>query len=800
MKIGEIIINVPTRSLQQAFSYIIPPELDFLAPGWRVIVPFGNREAEGFIIATRDGDPAELKQVKTALDNFPWFDDSMLQLAQWLSDYYLCTLAEALRLFVPGKKGIKTQQLYHLNSCDPMPTSEVFDGSLSLIAFIGAKQPVDRDALVRRFGLDILSKLQLLVNRKLVVIDSQAKTRQQSRFVQEYCLADPALARQSLPEYVKRPAQRRVLETLLEKGAMTKESLKQLGISITGVQKLISDGVLTCRPILQLCDSYRESEITTIERKPLTREQAICLEKIQSALISNVFKPFLLHGITGSGKTEIYMEAAATTRNQGRQVIVLVPEIALTSQIVNRFKNRFGNDVVVFHSKLSLRERYDAWQRLREGQAGIVIGARSAIFAPMSNLGLIVLDEEHEFTYKQEESPRYHARDVALKRAELAGAIVILGSATPAIESYQTALSNQYTLLELTERADGAVLPSVEVVDMREEMAQGRRSVISDRLACLLQDTISRGEQAIVLLNRRGHSTFLLCRECGHVMRCQHCAVSLVYHADAQSLRCHYCRRQETVPDVCPVCESRYIRYFGAGTQKAEEELKRLLPNARILRMDRDTTGGRFATDTILRDFQAGKYDLLLGTQMVAKGHDIANVTAVGILAADSTLNLPDFRAAEKTFALVTQAAGRAGRGQKAGSVIVQTYNPDHYAVQSGAAQDYRQFFGCEVDFRRSLNYPPFIRLIRCTISSEIENSARRDAEFFTAALRSSIVDTGVEILGPFPSTIAKVKDVFRMNILIKCGSSTDIKKRLAQLLQVSKAGITVDVDPYNLL
>jgi primosomal protein N' (replication factor Y) len=283
-------------------------------------------------------------------------------------------------------------------------------------------------------------------------------------------------------------------------------------------------------------------------------------------------------------------------------------------------------------------------------------------------------------------------------------------------------------------------------------------------------------------------------------MRCQHCAVSLVYHADAQSLRCHYCRRQESVPDVCPVCESRYIRYFGAGTQKAEEELNRLLPHARILRMDRDTTGGRFATDTILQDFQAGKYDLLLGTQMVAKGHDIANVTAVGILAADTTLNLPDFRAAEKTFALITQAAGRSGRGQKPGSVIVQTYNPEHYAVQSGAAQDYRQFFSCEVDYRRSLNYPPFIRLIRCTISSENENNARRDAESIAAALRSSFEEEGVDILGPFASTIAKVKDVFRMNVLIKYGSSVDIKQRLTKLPQLAKAGITVDVDPYNMM
>lgn len=800
MKIGEIIINVPARSLRQTFSYLIPPELDFLAPGWRVIVPFGNREVEGFIITIREGDSSELKQIITALDTFAWFDNSMLQLAQWISDYYLCTLAEALRLFIPGKKGIKTEQFYHLNDCEPMPDSELVRNNLPLINFISAKQPVSRNVLIRHFGQEILSKLQLLVTRNLVIMNTQTEKRLQSRYVQEYRLSDPVLARQSLPDYVNKPAQRRIIETLLINGPMTKEALKQLGISISGIPKLLNDNVLISRSIPQRCDSYPLCETNDFEGKSLTLEQTNCLRIIHSTLNDNIFRPFLLHGITGSGKTEIYLEVTAMTRSRGKQVIILVPEIALTSQIVRRFKKRFGNDVVVFHSKLSLRERYDTWSRLREGQAGIVIGARSAIFAPMSDLGLIVLDEEHEFTYKQEEAPRYHTRDVALKRAELARAIVILGSATPAIESYQSAIINQYSLLELTERADGAVLPTVEIVDMREEMALGRRNVISDRLACLLHDTIARGEQAIVLLNRRGHSTFLLCRECGHVMRCKHCAVSLVYHADAQSLRCHYCRRQEKLPDVCPACESRYIRYFGAGTQKAEEELKKLLPNARILRMDRDTTSGRFTIDTILSDFQAGKYDLLLGTQMVAKGHDVANVTAVGILAADTTLNLPDFRAAEKTFSLITQAAGRAGRGQKPGSVIVQTYSPDHYAVQSGAAQEYRKFFENEIIFRRSLHYPPFMRLIRCTISSENENHARRNAEFFAAALRGSIINDNVEVLGPFPSTIAKVKDEFRMNILIKYGRSAEIKQKLVQLVQTVKTGISVDVDPYNLL
>ena len=800
MRIAEIIINLPTRSITQPFSYSIPEELCFLAAGWRVIVPFGNQEAEGYVLSTREGSTNGLKPVKSALDDFPWFDSAMIHLSDWLAGYYLCTLAEAMRLFVPGKKGIKTEQYYRVaNNCN-LPACDLFEDSLSILTFITTKQPVNRTALLRQFGTGILTKLNLLVTSGAVISTAQTKTREQTHFTEEYRLADPASVLESLPNYSKRPAQRRLLELLLERESITKELLKQLNMPTASLQKLIHSGLLTCSQIPQLRNSYADRDSYAAKRKVLSTEQTNCLMQIEAAIAGKRFKTFLLHGITGSGKTEIYIEATERTRQQGRQVIVLVPEIALTGQIVDRFRSRFGNDVVVFHSKLSLPERYDAWRRLRENLSGIAIGARSAIFAPMTELGLVVIDEEHEFTYKQEETPRYHARDVAIRRATLANATILLGSATPSIDSYHNALSGEYTLLELTTRADGAVLPKVEVVDMREEMTRGRRSVISEPLAALLQETIQRGEQAIVLLNRRGHSTFLLCRECGHVMRCRHCAVSLVYHAEDQSLRCHYCRRPEQVPDTCPACQSRYIRYFGAGTQKAEEELRRLLPDARLLRMDQDTTGGRFATDRMLKSFHDGQYDILLGTQMVAKGHDIPNVTAVGILAADTTLNLPDFRAAEKTFSLITQAAGRAGRGQKSGSVIIQTYTPEHYAVQAGTAQDYRQFFLSEVEFRRCLNYPPFLSLIRCTLSSEIESTARRDAEALTAALNIAFPDSGVELLGPYPSTIAKVKDVFRMNILIKVNSSLDIKKRLSQLPQLTKSGVTIDVDPYNML
>lgn len=803
MKIADIIINVTARSLNQAFSYALPSELEYIEPGWRVIVPFGNRKAEGFVISVTEGDSTGLKFVQAALDNVRWFDAQMLNLAEWIASYYVCNLAEALRLFVPGKKGIKIEQYCYAET----ELTQVCQSTLDLpedidrmFWFITNKQPVRIDTLTRQFGSATERMLKFLVNHHLVTIRTQAKTREKIGYIAQYRLKDPQTISEGLASYTRKPAQMRLLELLLENESMTKDELKLQRISADAIKRLLDAGVINQCLLPKTVDSYADRCSAESRPKFLNQEQTVCVNQIEAAISAGYFHSFLLHGVTGSGKTEVYLQAVSHIRAKGLQAIVLVPEIALTGQIVDRFKSRFGDDVVVVHSKLSLQERYDSWRRLRECSAGIVIGARSAIFAPTPNLGLIVIDEEHEFTYKQEESPRYHAREIALKRAQLCNAVVILGSATPSIESYYSASSGRYTLLELTKRADNALLPTVKVVDMREEMALGRRSVISEPLGQLLADTIQRGEQAIILLNRRGHSTFLLCRECGHVIRCSHCAVSLVYHADTQILRCHYCRHPEPVPDICPACQSRYIRYFGAGTQKAEEELKRLLPSARLLRMDQDTTGARFAVDNMLSDFKAGKYDILLGTQMVAKGHDIANVTAVGILAADTTLNLPDFRAAEKSFALITQAAGRAGRGNKPGTVIVQTYNPDHYAVLAGAQQDYKRFYAAEMEFRRTLNYPPHASIIRITITGEDENTARRDAEELSAVLRSLTNERNFEILGPFPSAIAKVKDVFRMNILMKADDFADIKQRLPRLPNLSKPGISIDVDPYNML
>ena len=533
-----------------------------------------------------------------------------------------------------------------------------------------------------------------------------------------------------------------------------------------------------------------------------TPAQQAALAEILSAIAAKTPQPFLLHGVTGSGKTEVYLQAAAAALTQGRQVLVMIPEIAQTSQVLRRFKARFGAAVAVVHSRLSVAERRDVWDLFRSREIDIVIGTRSALFLPGAGLGLIIIDEEHEFTYKQEESPRYHVRETALQRARQLGATVILGSATPALESYHAAMAGVYRLLTLPERVDGAAMPTVEVVDMREQLKQGRKSVISEPLEKLLQQSVEKGEQAILLLNRRGHSTFVMCRECGHVMRCDHCSVPLVYHMHGGKLSCHYCESFHAVPTSCPECHGRYIRYFGAGTQRLEEELTNLMPGVRLTRMDHDTTGGKTSHDSLLDGFRQAKTDILLGTQMVAKGHDIENVTAVGILAADSSLNLPDFRSAERTFALVMQAAGRAGRGSKAGQVVVQTYHPGHYAMIAGAAQDYQRFYQQEIRFRQELRYPPFAQFLKLTFSGGDESRTMKTAEDTAALLQDRLESTGspIDVLGPYAAPVAKIGDLFRVQLLLRGENLTAAKQTLIECGIAGSAAITIDVDPLGMM
>lgn len=804
--IAQVIVNIPVRTVNKVFSYAIPGRLDYVNVGWRVIVPFGGRKVEGFITGLDSGDTSELKQLVDTLDDAPWFDEHMLKTAQWICDYYLCTLAEALRLFIPGKAGITSKAAYWANNnCDEQTIARLLAAKPAiyqqLYQYLCNTGQLSLSQLEKKFGTEIKRVLRWLIRYELVSVESVTTSKKHIKYIRylELAIEDEAV-RQLQNTLNNRPAQKRLLALLQSQRSLPLANLKAQSITYDTVKRLVETGAAVIKERQQLRDSYADI-CSTASDVTLTGEQQTALQAVLAAVGAKQHQSFLVHGITGSGKTQVYLEAVAAVRCLGRQAIVLVPEIALTNQIVTRFKARFGDDVVVIHSKLSVGERFDAFQRLKSNQAGIVIGARSAIFAPVQNLGIIIMDEEHEFTYKQEETPRYHTRQVAICRGKLAGAPVILGSATPSLESYYGALAGTHQLLTMPSRVDDAILPQVTTVDMRDELAQGRRSVLSEALMELLTVTLRRREQAVIVLNRRGYATFVLCRECGLVLKCRHCSVALVYHQTQKTLRCHYCQAAEPIPDICPVCQSRYIRYFGTGTQKVEEELNKLFPEARIIRMDQDTTGGKLDSDHIMHEFAAGKYDILLGTQMVAKGHDIKNVTAVGILAADSALNLPDFRSAERTFALLTQAAGRAGRGNLPGHVVVQTYNPDHYAVTAAAAQDYVAFYEQEIKYRAQLEYPPFAEMMKLTVLAANEQAAVTESNSLASVLKGLADQCGdVRILGPAPAAIARVKDVFRMNILVKAKNLQLFKEKISQSGLISRSDLLIDVDPVSLL
>ncbi|HEY9856527.1 MAG TPA: primosomal protein N', partial [Stenomitos sp.] len=510
---------------------------------------------------------------------------------------------------------------------------------------------------------------------------------------------------------------------------------------------------------------------------------------------------FLLLGVTGSGKTEVYLQAIASTLARGEQALVLVPEIALTPQTVARFRARFGDQIAVLHSALGDGERYDEWQRLRSGEARVGIGARSAIFAPVARLGLVIIDEEHESSYKQDVAPRYHARTVALQRAAFEGARVVLGSATPSVETYHRAQEGEYKLLTLSRRIHDRALPPVEVVDMRTELEAGHRSIFSRKLGEELKACLERGEQAILLINRRGYATFVLCRSCGEPVRCPNCSVSLTYHRAGEALRCHYCDYREEPPKCCPSCRSPYIKHFGAGTQQVLEAATELLPEARILRLDKDTTTRKGSHQQILDTFAKGEADVLIGTQMVAKGLDLPRVSLVGIMAADSSLNLPDFRAGERTFQLLTQVAGRAGRGELPGRVVLQTYAPDHASVRFAQAHDFESFFTFEIREREDLRYPPFQHLINVVVSAEVQEAAWK-----VASILATRLDAFPEVLalGPAEAVLAQLRGRYRVQVLIKAGDLNQARRALREAVRQTErpqgVRMAIDVEPASLL
>ena len=802
-KTADIYINIPVKSIAKPYTYLVPEQFDFLKAGCRVLVPFGGRLMEGFIIKIHDTsadlDTARLKAVKDVLDTQPWFTPNMYATAKWMADFYLCSLGETMRLFIPGKNSVKIRPVFNINETDlsAKKLAKLPAGQKQLLAYLKAYKNADLLTLRRSFGAgeNFTADLEKLIAKNYVtrsyIYHSQAK-----KIYVEYAVLNAAVDETVLDTLKRKPAQKKALLYLNEIKESSAYDLKQRGISAAALKALAELGYIRLEKRQKLRDSYKNMLTAKAAKRTLTPEQQNALN-IMKEKIGQGQKKFLLFGVTGSGKTQIYIETALKVRADGRQVLILVPEIVLTGQLVMSFKQYFADDVAVIHSKLSVNERNDTFWRIRTGQAGIVIGARSALFAPFDNLGLIVMDEEHDASYKQDESPRYHAHDVAEKMAQIYDAIFLLGSATPSLESFYKAQNGEYTLLTMRERIDNIPMPYIEGVDMREELKSGNRKILSRKLQELIEATLAKKQQLIIMLNRRGFSTFVMCRSCGHVIKCPQCNLPLVYHRRGV-LQCHHCDITEPVPDVCPNCQSRYIKFFGSGTEKLEEELAQVFPQARIIRLDRDTTGRKFAHQDILKQFKAGLYDILLGTQMVAKGHDIPSVTGVGIISADSSLNLPDFRASERTFALITQTAGRAGRGHEQGHVVLQTYNLEHYAVQCGMKQDYLSFYQEEMQMRKMLYYPPFCHLIKLTFQNEIEEKALKAASDLKTQAEQYFNNMNIKIMGPAPALVAKFKDIYRFNLLIKTDDLEIVNKFLRQKKIDTDKNITIDINPIN--
>ncbi|MBQ9487973.1 MAG: primosomal protein N' [Selenomonadaceae bacterium] len=596
-------------------------------------------------------------------------------------------------------------------------------------------------------------------------------------------------------DFKRTPAQLQALKILREHSELTSAQLRELKISTATINKLLPTGLVSVENRRVLRDSYADIKVTP-KVFELTAEQIAAVDAVKKSIDAKIFQGYLLHGVTGSGKTQVYIEVAKVARQAGRRVIILVPEIALTGQIVTNFKMHFS-DVVVIHSGLSVEERNDTFHRIRNGDAGIIIGARSALFTPIDDVGLIVIDEEQDYAYKQDNPPFYHARIVAEEFAKFHNAAIIFGSATPSLETFHRAQIGELEYLSLPRRISNHPLPKVKCVDMRQELQFGNKNVLSRALQALLTHTFAKNQQAILLLNRRGFFTFVMCRDCGHVIHCPECGLPMTYHKD-KMLHCHHCDIEREPPTVCPACSSKRIKYFGTGTQKLEQELEINFPDAKVLRMDRDTTTKKLSHQKILDAFKNDGYDILCGTQMVAKGHDIPSVTAVGILSADSSLNFPDFRAGELCFMLITQAAGRAGRAEFPGYVIVQAYNPDAPAVLFGCRQDYESFCEYELAEREKYFYPPYSRLIKIIFMSENQDYAKERAEFFVSEFKAEFnFDAArTEIEGPIPAMIAKLREVFRFAVLIKTEDLDAVREFLRKKNLHVFDSVQIDIDP----
>ncbi len=797
----DVALPIPVDRL---FTYEIPLPLRHDArSGSRVVVPFGARKLTGVVLCTHDEAPDQhIREVISLIDPEPVLDNELLQLGNWIAEYYCAPIGEVLKGMLPliGEMRRSTQYCLTAKGRDVARELVVRPESDPALHVLRLLEVRPRSATYLAANIQgARPALQALIKRGWVGAEEKYNERDPSRAPAERLQAE--FLRRPSPETKLKKNERELLAFLeLHPGP---HNVAQLGEKLNKASEAAR--ALGRRELIKL--EAEDLRLPTGYERPvpiLNPHQERAFGAIHAALIEKRFQALLLQGVTGSGKTEVYLRSIETALALGKNALLLVPEIALTPAMAGQFFHRFGKQVAILHSAFGDAERADQWRRIRSGQARVVVGTRSGVFAPVQNLGLVIVDEEHDGSYKQQETPRYHGRDVALMRAREAAAVAVLGSATPSVETRHNADRGKYTLLRLPERIAQRPMPEVRIVDMRVEFLETKRvSVFSRKLLEEIHQRLAQSEQTMLLLNRRGFSSFMVCRACGERLLCANCSVVLTHHKRDRRMLCHYCGYAEKVPNECPKCGSDYIQFLGSGSERVEDELHQHFPAARIARLDRDSAGGKGAYEHILHAFRDGDIDILVGTQMIAKGHDIPNVTLVGIVLADIGLSVPDFRAAERSFQLLTQAAGRAGRGATPGRVFIQTLNPEHYAIQFAAQQDYEGFYRKEIEFRKWLRYPPFAAFANVLVRAEKQEDALRMATQLGYVLTPA--PEGVRIMGPAEAPVLRLKSEFRYQILLKAAKRALLReilknvRRFADKEKWNATALMIDVDPISL-
>lgn len=808
--IASVVIQNTTRAYDKFYDYKVPQELvSFIQPGIRVLVPFGKGERfrEAFVMEIKDESLFKgLKEIRQVIDETPVIDQEFIRLSQIMKKRYTCTHDLAIRCMIPSGLALQYKHEAVLKTEYTGGLTPEEDELVKILKMNGGRLSIDQLKITAK--IPVQRMLKQLEDKNIVEIVNQFQMKAKAKTVK---VAWPAIENEIFEEMVSSNQIRnmnyiRVIEILYEEGEIPVDELNMLGFSTAVLKNMERKGliVFTEEPVERnpLDDMIVEKTSPMVP----THCQKEALSSIIEALSTNTFHEILLHGVTGSGKTEVYLQAIQEVLDKGKTAIMLVPEIGLTPQTVRLFKGRYGDHVAVLHSRLSIGERFDQWNKIKNGGIQVVVGARSAVFAPLSNIGIIIIDEEHETSYKSDRTPKYDARTIAAARCQFHHGLVLYGSATPSVENYWRAVSGKIKLVEMSQRANQRPLPEVMVVDMRSELEKGIRDEFSTELIEEIVKNKEAGEQTLLFINRRGHSNFILCKECGFISTCPYCSVSLTWHQTEKRLICHYCSYTTTIPAQCPKCKSEKVEPYGLGTQKVEERVPTIHPGLSVIRMDFDTTSGKRGHQKILDAFREQKTDVMVGTQMIAKGHDFPDVTLVGILSADSLLGSGDYRAGERTFQLITQASGRAGRAQKHGRVILQTFNPDEFSIQSAIRQDYKLFFEQEIGLRKQLQLPPFFQFGLIQVSGKDKEIVQRAInKIHDDLMNSQSVNTGIFVSNPAASPISKIRNQFRWRLILKHPSAKMLGKVLEWVYDRYHGGkrdymVSVDINPVSML